>query len=68
VARHVGPCVPDETPLRDAIEAARVGAPSPRRPLPVGGARRQGERFAVEAFYNRHTFLVLLSSRTGARR
>jgi hypothetical protein len=66
VAGHVGSCVPAATPLRDAIEAARVGAAAPPRPLPVGNPRREGERFAVEAFYNRHTFLVLLSSRASA--
>jgi len=64
VARHVGGRVGDGTPLRAVIEAARVGATSARA-LRLGGAG--AHRFDVEAFYNRHTFLVLLTGRSARR-
>jgi hypothetical protein len=57
IRAHVGG-VPAGGPLRDVIEAARVGSPAASATLPVG---LTGRRFRAHAHYNRHTFLVLLS-------
>ena len=52
--------MPDGTPLRELIEAARVGSAAASA-LSLRRAGRRCRRFAVHAHYNRHTFLVLVA-------
>ena len=58
---HVRDAVPAGTPLRELIEAARVGSAAATSALSLRRAGRRGRRFAVRAHYNRHTFLVLVA-------
>jgi hypothetical protein len=51
------------TPLRELVEAARITSGTPSTRVRLVGRDGSVRRCVAEAYYNRHTFLVLLADR-----